>query len=558
MPWSTSRRPRTYRLCFLALILTSLLIVDASCRDASAQFGELIAFTSPGNTAYYVDAESGDDENTGKRPDKAWKTLGRVNITRFAPGDKIYLKSGTTYHGQLFPKGSGIPGNPVTIDAFGEDDPPAIHADGKHSAAILLENTNAWHVKHLELTNTADKPKAFRFGISILAEDTGPVGDFKLTGLTVRDIAGESNPGFGEGAAIIFRNRGDQTPSHFESLTIEDCTIENAQRHGISIESGYTDQPRQPANADVVIRSNVIKNVDGDGIRITGCNRALVEYNTIQQAGQSRKGEAGGIAIHHSDRCIVQFNDVAQTDGRSGAALYSGAGTRENTFQFNFTHDNAGAMFAAHASPQARAAAPSHNIENTLRYNISQNDKTAFRITGSVRDTQFYNNTVYTDNATPSVTLHVVKPDTSSSNSDEAVDLGPVGIVLVNNLFYTHARTTLSMDPSESGITCQTNAYFGEHQIPPQEPSPIIENPMLADPGQGESIEQGLDGYQLLDGSPLIGVGTRLPSHGRYDFWAQSIPAGVSIDVGAHQTPSDNTLTPGRPEREAVESAPDR
>ena len=37
---------------------------------------------------------------------------------------------------------------------------------------------SAWHVKNLELTNTGDKPEVFRYGLSIVVEDTGVAGDF--------------------------------------------------------------------------------------------------------------------------------------------------------------------------------------------------------------------------------------------------------------------------------------------------------------------------------------------------------------------------------------------
>ena len=549
-----------YRPAKAALLGACLLLLGAFNQTARAQFGDLVAFTSPGNTAYYLDPHTGNDENTGTRPDAAWKTLSRINSTRFAPGDTIYIMAGTVYHGRLFPKGSGIPGRPITIDSFGDGARPAIHADGKLGAALLLENVNAWHVSHLELTNHADQPEAFRFGISILAEDTGSVGDFKLTNLYIHDVAGEANPGFGEGAAITFRNRGDRVPSSFDGILIERCIIENVQRHGISIDSGYVDQPRRPSNANVVIRSNTITNVAGDGIQLTGCDRAMIEYNTVRQAGQSRQGEVGGVALRYSDHCMVQFNDVAQTAGLSSAALRCGPNARENTFQFNFTHDSAGAMFAAIALPHERVPiGDASNVESTCRYNISQNDRTAFLLVGPVRDTRLYNNTIYTGPNTPSITLQLKRPNTAAHDARNPPESpGPTGVILANNLFYTRARASLRLGGIQADITCQTNAYFGDHQIPDQEPAPITADPLLADPGQAELIEQGVNGYQLLVGSPLIGSGSRLADHGRYDFWADPIPAGAAIDIGAYQHTSDNGPPADPPVDSPAESAPDR
>ena len=92
-------------LCSLAVCLLA--------SPVRAQFGELVAFESPGNTTYYLDPDAGDDENHGTRPEFAWKTLARVNTSRFAPGDKILIKTGATFHGKLWPKGTGIPGRPA-------------------------------------------------------------------------------------------------------------------------------------------------------------------------------------------------------------------------------------------------------------------------------------------------------------------------------------------------------------------------------------------------------------------------------------------------------------
>lgn len=524
-----------------------LLLLGVFNQPVRAQVGDLIAFSSPGNTAYYLDADTGNDENPGTRADAAWKTLNRVNATAFAPGDKLYIKAGTTYHGMLFPKGAGIPGKPVTIDSFGDGDRPAIHADGEHGAALLLENTNAWHVNNIELSNDADQPEAFRFGISVLAEDTGAVGDFKFTNLHVHDVAGESNPGFGEGAAIVFRNRGDRVPSSFDGILIEHCTIEHAARHGISIESGYVDQPRRPNNTNVVIRSNTITDPAGDGIRLTGCDRAMLEYNTVADAGQSRKGEVGGVALRHSEHCMVQFNDVARTVGRSSSALLDGPDARENTYQFNFTRGNAGAMFTAAAA----------DADATCRYSISQDDHTGLRLIGPVRDARFYNNTVYSGEGGRSVAVQLTPPVVDQSDST------PPTAVIANNLFFTKGVGTIQLGgyprPGHDGspaLKFMTNAYFGDQAQPDGERDPVTADPLLAAPGQAESIKRGIDGYQLLSGSPLIGTGTRLPSHGRFDFWADPTPAGAAIDIGAHQHGSDKPSTPNPPEKPAAEPAP--
>lgn len=523
-----------------AVVAWCLLVVCMFVSQARAQFGELVAFESPGNTTYYLDPDNGDDENRGTRPESAWKTLARVNTSRFAPGDKILIKAGSTFHGKLWPKGTGIPGRPVTIDSYGDGPRPAIHGDGEASATLLLENTNAWHISNLELTNTGEQPEAFRYGLSVLIEDTGSAGDFVLRNLHVHGVNGTVEPGVGEGAAISFSNRGAAVPTRFDGVLIEDCTVSDSGRNGIVIDGGSTDRARWLGNLNVVIRENTVENIRGDGIKLSGCDYAMVEYNTVAGGGggPAEAGTApgaGGIALQHCDNTLVQFNEVRRTAGADGAAIRCGVNSRANTFQFNFTHGNAGPMVRILGDPPATAG-PSGpgaggisagNSQTTVRYNISQNDGGGFHLAGPAHETRLYNNTVYT--GPRSQTFAVRLADRRGA---------PKAVTLANNVFFTQGTTTLGLGP-EPDVKLLHNAYSGDCQRPETEESPVDADLLLADPGKAVSRSQGLEGYQTLENSPLRGAGVRLTGHGRYDFWTHPISAGAAIDIGAHQAPSD-------------------
>ena len=45
-------------------------------------------------TTYYVNSETGDDQNSGKSEQKAWKSLWKVNKKVFKPGDIILFAAG--------------------------------------------------------------------------------------------------------------------------------------------------------------------------------------------------------------------------------------------------------------------------------------------------------------------------------------------------------------------------------------------------------------------------------------------------------------------------------
>ncbi|MEZ6194081.1 MAG: right-handed parallel beta-helix repeat-containing protein, partial [Phycisphaerales bacterium] len=429
-PWGFMAGRVSVRGAMVAMLCSLAVCLIAS--PARAQFGELVAFESPGNTTYYLDPDNGDDENRGTRPESAWRTLARVNTSRFAPGDKILLKAGATFHGKLWPKGTGIPGRPITIDSYGDGPPPAIHGDGEASATLLLENTNAWHIRNLELTNTGQQPEAFRYGISILIEDTGDAGDFVLRNLHVHGVNGTEEPGLGEGAAISFSNRGTNVPTRFDGVLIENCTVGESGRNGILIDGGSTDRARWLANLNVVIRENTIQNIRGDGIKLTGCDYAMVEYNTVAGGGEAadetgsdpktgvtagtrKTADAAGIALQHCDNTLVQFNEVGGIKGADSAAIRCGENSRANTFQFNFTHDNDGPMVRiigdAPTVPapgnQNPGGISAGNTQTTVRYNISQCDGGAFHLLGPINEARLYNNTVYAGPETRTVAVRL-------------------------------------------------------------------------------------------------------------------------------------------------------
>ncbi|GAB4197280.1 MAG: hypothetical protein Kow00105_11380 [Phycisphaeraceae bacterium] len=529
-----------YRYVFLSVLFVTLI---ATAVPVNAQFGELIAFQSPGNTTYYLDADAGNDENPGTRPRQAWRTLSRINTSRFAPGDRILIKAGTTYHGKLWPKGTGIPGRPITIDRFGDGPPPVIHGDGDASATILLDNVNAWHIKNLELTNTGDQPETFRYAISILIDGIGDAGDFHLANLHIHDVNGSDEPGFGEGAAILLRNRGVNT--RFDGVTIEHCTIDNTHRNGIVIDGGDA-EPGAQANIKVVIHDNVITGVGGDGIRLVGCEYPVVEYNRIEQAGQSGEGRAGGISLINCRNGIVQFNEVIGTRGPRNAALRVGPGCMENTLQFNFTRDNRGPMaqLSADIASTGSVGKRLSNIGTVVRYNISQNDGGGFKLIGPVRDARCYNNTIFCG---PDRRVEWVRLDARR-------DMAPAQTLIANNLFYVQKGQASILFDETTDIMLRHNAYFGMEAIPASDPNPITADPMLPQPGRAETRDEAITDYQPLPDSPLAGAGVRVDGHGRLDFAGRSVPPVAEVDIGAIQITSDN----GDEARPNVPPAPDK
>jgi hypothetical protein len=153
------------------LLLAVVVLLISMTAKTTAKKHEM--FHSPGKTVYYIDSKKGSDDNNGTSPEKAWKSLDRVNNVIFAPGDKILFKAGTNYKGQLKPQGSGKDGSPIVIDKYGQGGKPRIDGEGQVLDTLLLENVQYWEVNNLEITNLGPKRVNWRTGVRVLANNRG-------------------------------------------------------------------------------------------------------------------------------------------------------------------------------------------------------------------------------------------------------------------------------------------------------------------------------------------------------------------------------------------------
>ena len=88
---------------------------------------------------YYI-SNDGDDSNDGTTPEKAWKTLKRVNGSWLNPGDGVLFRRGDLWRGTVETK----PG--VTYAAYGEGKKPSIYSwDENLADASLWEEYDREH-----------------------------------------------------------------------------------------------------------------------------------------------------------------------------------------------------------------------------------------------------------------------------------------------------------------------------------------------------------------------------------------------------------------------------
>ena len=98
-------------------------------------------------TDYYL-SPAGNDSASGTSPEKAWKSIGKVNATIFRPGDNILFKAGETFAGSLkFDMAdSGKPDTPVTVSSYGKGQARICSGTGD---GLYAKNTSGFIVKDL-------------------------------------------------------------------------------------------------------------------------------------------------------------------------------------------------------------------------------------------------------------------------------------------------------------------------------------------------------------------------------------------------------------------------
>ena len=423
-------------------IRRGLIFVCALCMSV-----QLLAQT------YYVNAKSGDDQNSGLSPSEAWKTLRQVNITTFNPGDSILFCSGQWWDGMLFPRGSGEEGRPIVISKYGHRNRPIIHGghndpmefDGRRTIqTVLLVNQQHWVISDLEITNMPDNIiRNFnengyekRRGIYVVAQDTGELRNITIKNNYIHHVQGDDSKDFNGSGGIILAVLGKEKPSYFNGVQILNNQMYMVNRTGICVSSYWQRRPRNgqypkawmdemgpyQANLNVVIRGNDLKSIGGDGIVPQTSFKALVEHNKVDGAAARSESYNVGLWAWNSDSVLIQYNEVCNTRTiRDGMAFDCDAYSVGNIYQYNYSHHNTGGFILIFG--YNRDVPDAMNIGHIIRYNFSLNDGQALVHLYGSGQTQsvIHNNLFY--NSNPKVSLMFV-------------DGEPSDIELSENIFY--------------------------------------------------------------------------------------------------------------------------
>ncbi|WP_432066214.1 right-handed parallel beta-helix repeat-containing protein [Streptomyces sp. C10-9-1] len=492
--------------------------------------GGLVALGQPAQavgTAYYVDCHAAAD-GTGTQA-SPWNVLSTVNAHTFAPSDQVLFKRGSTCTGQLHPKGSGAPGSPIVVDAYGTGVQPRIAGDGV-SDAIYLYNQENWELRNLDVSNTASTP-AVRSGVRIVLEDYGTGDYYRLTNLSVHDVSGDLTKA---SVGISLDVRGTAVQTKFNDVILDGNTVSRVDRTGISNSTswncnpGWTTACAAAGSADafvpwtgIVFRNNTISDTGGDGLIMRNLDRGLAEHNTVYDVAMRSTENNAGLWTIAGDGNVIQHNEVyrvrRQPGTNDGMAFDADIAADMTVFQYNYSHDNEGGFMLFCSS-----CADATGGGSVVRYNLSENDKSRFLYAVGQDSSQIYNNTVYL-------------PVGSTTKIIEEAAGKTTKVALNNNVFYNLGTGGYEYETEADAADYDWvgNTFYGYHPAnEPTDPGKSTADPMFTSSGGGPG------GYGLQAGSPARGTGIVIPGNGGRDYHGNPVPTVCRPDRGAVQSSS--------------------
>ncbi|WP_433510493.1 discoidin domain-containing protein [Nonomuraea sp. CA-143628] len=584
----------------LAALLAGSLAPAAAAADRSPT---AVKADLPGNTPnqtggkdYFIDARNGRDSAAGTSPQTAWRSLTKANATTFRPGDRVLLKAGEQWNDQqLWPKGSGSAGKPITISAYGDARarrpyiatngkvPNPFRADGTKNSdtvgrtgAIVLRNQQYFEINNVELSNDDDfatditTGSYVRDGIMVsINADLLPAGadsimdHFRISNVYVHDLDGPSTWQKIHYGGVDFQVFGSRSYKdygtggyYFKDVRIENNTFTKVELHAVQFafnwfaadgagagqydESGKFHEgweqlwvrTRDLYSRDVYIGHNYAESVGQGAIQLANTKNMTVEYNEVNGFLKRYAAVSCGLYLWAGADSVMQFNEVYGGPDNE----YDGTPWDLEYTNFNVTYQ----FNYSHDNAAGWMAYMGNSSNSVARYNLSVNDNGVLvknMLSTNYSPTYFANNTFVYDGAD----LGYVHDETFLSK-----------VYFLNNIFYNSSRTKSTPWYRRTGALRQAvfanNDYYeasGTHsgQEPVDRAGPRLDPRFAGDPakyvtGAGvDNIRTAAAHFKLRDDSPLIDAGRYNPHLGTEDFLGTHIYYGKAPDIGIAESP---------------------
>ena len=458
------------------LILTLIFFSFFNCRAEPQYQEEMKEMTM--NLSWYIDSEGGNDNNNGKSPELAWKSLSKLDNIQLLPGARIHFKRGSVFTESLCIKDSGTKGKNIILTDYGDLNAPAPEftnpvfdpENKKYGNCIRIKGSHII-VENLYFTNTTAE----------LPENTGGF-------LTMWEL----------GAIFI-----DKSAKY--------CIVRNNELYncGVGIKS---------YGKHILITDNYIHD----------CNRVLKKWNW---------GPIGiWLGSDHQEVCynrIINYSTVdprinwgpdAYGGGADGGAIEIDDARNDKhniSIHHNYSRDCQGFLEVTWSDveqkPDYRNFKIHHNVSDDYQQfialwrgaNCKIDNNTIIRRKRNVNDWGVFNITQYNSNNLIRNNIIITEKNIVIFNVGKNANAQP-NSVIENNIYWA-ASHDLIIGMEGPGA------------------SSIIENPKLLNYSKRSSAKN----FSLTNKSPAIDSGLDLGYEN--DFEGNKIPQGIAPDIGAFE-----------------------
>ncbi len=491
--------------------------------------------------SYYVDATTGNDNNSGLSEPSAFKTLDKVQSFTFLPGDIIFFKRGEKWEGTIDFLRGGNESAPITFGAYGNGDKPllsnvrsivlwsnvatsiyfysaggewcyGLFEDGKklkEASSVSLADGN-WYFnrtsKLIFYKPTSGKPSDHLLQYA-------PLSYLIRLNASYVDI---------ENLSLQYAGGGIVANKETKYINIRRCELGNFYERGISFYNTL-------GNCSAV--ENII-NKCGDGIYFIHDkgndigNHNLILGNKISYCNYNEYNNNDGhaIGIQDSNYNVISHNEIEYCRAPIAIWARSGMTTDNNVIKYNIIANCKG-EFADHNAGVGIAICPNSDNGakgNKVYYNIIKKCNYGMKFKHSnFPGNEVYNNVIYNCNEGLKLSIHanhlIFKNNIIAVSKDLHVN-SEHDTNGTENIFDFNCYYPLPHFKFRSKLV---NNFEAWHQTSNQDAHSFASDPAFVDTST----------FKLKSDSPCINAGVNVGLFN--DIWGRELPLNGKVDIGA-------------------------
>ena len=537
-----------------------------------AVFSVFVMSSAGWAATYYVDATNGNDSNTGTSEAASWKTIAKVNVSSFEPGNYILFKRGEMWRETLIPSSSGTNGSPIIFATYGSGNSPIINGANLISGWIAHDThlwkavvtTQPYHVffnksKGNKETSVgaidAEYDWYWNSNVLYVYSSSDPETVYTSPGIeagarqwcifvnaknyiTLENIDTKYSGAISSDSDnILIRRsnhitvRGGTTSYSFQDGIMiisesSNCIITNVTAHhnGDSTNEGNGIAVFNESADNNTIAGCTTHNNQGDGIVFHGDD--ISDYDgpdngKVSYCKAYRNGEQG-IEIYMATNCIVEYNEAyengqVQISNGQGIKLASIEEKRNvgNVVRYNYCHDN---LYTGISTYKDDWFEIYYNIiASNAGYGVAISDYNGGKV---------LNNTIYNSGKTGIVFQTATISNAELKNNLIDSSQWGTGIRLYSNAVGKVTSDYNAVSDTYFGRVDASSYNFSDWKnATSQDGNSIAADPQLVAPTDSN--------FRLNSTSPCIDAG--VPVGLNKDFEGTSVPKDHGIDIGAYE-----------------------